>query len=65
MICSKFNEIPRATCPPLPAIFPDPMAPVFRINDGERELTMMRWGMNGIRGTKAKLLPNAQRRQAE
>jgi hypothetical protein len=30
---------------PLPAIFPDQMAPVVRINEGERELTMMRWGM--------------------
>jgi putative SOS response-associated peptidase YedK len=31
--------------PPLPAIFPDQMAPVVRASDGERELTMMRWGM--------------------
>jgi putative SOS response-associated peptidase YedK len=31
--------------PPLPAIFPDLMAPVVRVNEGERELTMMRWGM--------------------
>src|ERR1700737_357574 len=31
--------------PPLPAIFPDQMAPVVRVNEGERELTMMRWGM--------------------
>jgi putative SOS response-associated peptidase YedK len=31
--------------PPLPAIFPDQVAPVVRINEGERELTMMRWGM--------------------
>lgn len=32
--------------PPLPAIFPDSMAPVARqAADGERELTMMRWGM--------------------
>jgi putative SOS response-associated peptidase YedK len=31
--------------PPLPAVFPDQMAPVVRVNDGERELTMMRWGM--------------------
>ncbi|NEU14435.1 SOS response-associated peptidase [Methylobacterium sp. BTF04] len=28
--------------PPLPAIFPDQMAPVIRIADEERELTMMR-----------------------
>jgi putative SOS response-associated peptidase YedK len=31
--------------PPLPAIFPDQMAPVIRAIEGERELTMMRWGM--------------------
>src|ERR1700757_1946843 len=31
--------------PSLPAIFPDTMAPVVRTApDGERELTMMRWG---------------------
>jgi putative SOS response-associated peptidase YedK len=31
--------------PPLPAIFPDQLAPVVRnARDGERELTMMRWG---------------------
>jgi putative SOS response-associated peptidase YedK len=31
--------------PPLPANFPDQVAPVVRVNEGERELTMMRWGM--------------------
>jgi putative SOS response-associated peptidase YedK len=31
--------------PSLPAIFPDTMAPIVRTaSDGERELTMMRWG---------------------
>jgi putative SOS response-associated peptidase YedK len=32
--------------PPLPGIFPDQMAPVVmtRPSDGQRELTMMRWG---------------------
>jgi putative SOS response-associated peptidase YedK len=31
--------------PSLPAIFPDTLAPVVRTaRDGERELTMMRWG---------------------
>ncbi len=31
--------------PGLPAVYPDPMAPVVRTaRDGERELTMMRWG---------------------
>ncbi|OYY04921.1 MAG: DUF159 family protein [Acidocella sp. 35-58-6] len=34
--------------PPLPGIFPDAMAPVvFTNQDGQRELTMMRWGMPG------------------
>ena len=34
--------------PPLPAIFPDGLAPVVRrAEDGERELRMMRWGMPG------------------
>ena len=32
--------------PPLPAIFPDQMAPIVRVDaDGERELVMARWGM--------------------
>jgi putative SOS response-associated peptidase YedK len=31
--------------PLFPAIFPDNPAPVIRVNDGERELTLMRWGM--------------------
>jgi putative SOS response-associated peptidase YedK len=31
---------------PLPGIFPDGMAPVvFNCDSGEREITMMRWGM--------------------
>jgi putative SOS response-associated peptidase YedK len=31
--------------PPLPGIFPDQLAPVVRnVQDGSRELTMMRWG---------------------
>ncbi len=34
--------------PPLPAIFPDQMAPIVRVGaDGERELVMARWGMPG------------------
>jgi putative SOS response-associated peptidase YedK len=34
--------------PPLPAIFPDQMAPIVRMSaDGERELVMARWGMPG------------------
>jgi putative SOS response-associated peptidase YedK len=32
--------------PPMPAIFPDMMAPVVRkVPDGERELAMLRWGL--------------------
>jgi putative SOS response-associated peptidase YedK len=34
--------------PPIPGVFPDSMAPVVRRDvNGERELTMMRWGMPG------------------
>ena len=32
--------------PPLPAIFPDQMAPIVRVSaEGERELVVARWGM--------------------
>ncbi|TXM66542.1 SOS response-associated peptidase family protein [Methylobacterium sp. WL120] len=31
--------------PPLPGIFPNTMAPVVRMREGERTLAMMRWGM--------------------
>jgi len=31
--------------PPLPGVFPDYPAPIVRMVDGERELTMARWGM--------------------
>ncbi len=30
---------------PLPGIFPDYAAPILRVQEGERELTMARWGM--------------------
>jgi putative SOS response-associated peptidase YedK len=34
--------------PPMPAIFPDQMAPIVRLGaDGERELVTARWGMPG------------------
>jgi putative SOS response-associated peptidase YedK len=43
--------------PPLPGIFPDQMAPIVRLADGERELLQMRWGFppppKVVRGTKA------------
>ncbi|HUZ66576.1 MAG TPA: SOS response-associated peptidase, partial [Beijerinckiaceae bacterium] len=29
----------------LPAIFPDGLAPVVRLDGGDRQLEMMRWGM--------------------
>ena len=41
----KVGRDTAGNLPPLPAIFPDQMAPIVRINDGESELTMMRWGM--------------------
>jgi putative SOS response-associated peptidase YedK len=41
--CSRSRGI--GNLPPLPVIFPDQIAPVVRVNEGERELTMMRWGM--------------------
>ena len=31
--------------PPMPGVFPDQSAPIVRVVDGERELTMARWGM--------------------
>ena len=31
--------------PPMPGVFPDYPAPIVRMADGERELTMARWGM--------------------
>ena len=36
--------------PPLPAIFPDQMAPVVRTEDGKRELLQMRWSSLPHRG---------------
>jgi putative SOS response-associated peptidase YedK len=43
----KVTRDSAGNLPPLPAIFPDGLAPVIRMQDGERELTMMRWGMPG------------------
>ena len=31
--------------PPMPGVFPDYPAPIVRMTEGERELTMARWGM--------------------
>jgi len=41
----KVGRDTAGNLPPLPAIFPDYMAPVVRVSEGERELIMMRWGM--------------------
>jgi putative SOS response-associated peptidase YedK len=41
----KIERDTTGNLPSLPAIFPDQVAPVVRMNEGERELTMMRWGM--------------------
>ena len=41
----KIGRDTTGNLPPLPAIFPDQMAPVVRVSEGERELIMMRWGM--------------------
>jgi len=40
----EVNRDSAGNVPPLPAIFPDQMAPVVRTVDGERELIQMRWG---------------------
>jgi putative SOS response-associated peptidase YedK len=41
----KVTKDSAGNLPPLPAIFPDQMAPIVRVDEGERQLTMMRWGM--------------------
>jgi hypothetical protein len=42
--------------PPLPGIFPDQMAPIVRLADGERELLQMRWGFPLPRRSATNLL---------
>ncbi|WP_043367198.1 SOS response-associated peptidase [Belnapia sp. F-4-1] len=45
---TRANRDTTGNLPPLPSIFPDTMAPVvWQAEDGERELTIMRWGMPG------------------
>jgi putative SOS response-associated peptidase YedK len=44
MTLFKVGRDTTGNLPPLPAIFPDQMAPVVRVSEGARELTMMRWG---------------------
>lgn len=47
--------------PPLPGVFPDKMAPVVRNTaSGERELTMMRWGMPPPPGKSARPVTNVR-----
>ena len=42
---------PETNFPPLPGIFPDGIAPVVRnAEDGERQLTFMRWGFPPVAG---------------
>jgi hypothetical protein len=42
--------------PPLPAVFPDQMAPIVRTGaEGERELLMARWECRGRRNMAASL----------
>tara|TARA_R100000365_G_C2746918_1_gene76424 strand:+ start:133 stop:873 length:741 start_codon:yes stop_codon:yes gene_type:complete len=41
----RVNEEAMGNFPPEPAIFPDNLAPIVRNFHGERELTMVRWGM--------------------
>ena len=44
----KIEQDHTGNLAPLPAIFPDGLAPVVRMtDDGTRELRMMRWGMPG------------------
>ena len=31
--------------PPIPGVFPDSLAPIVRMAEGERQLEIMRWGM--------------------
>jgi putative SOS response-associated peptidase YedK len=40
----KVQKDNAGNMPSFPAIFPDGVAPIVRTVDGERELTMMRWG---------------------
>jgi putative SOS response-associated peptidase YedK len=46
-IAALFRVVNRyvGNLPPMPDIFPDYLAPVVRNSGGEREMTMMRWGM--------------------
>jgi len=48
--------------PPLPAIYPDQMAPVARINTvGERVIEAMRWGFPSPPNSREKVTTNARR----
>jgi putative SOS response-associated peptidase YedK len=46
-IAALFRVMSRyvGNLPPMPGVFPDYPAPVVRIDDGYREMIMMRWGM--------------------
>jgi putative SOS response-associated peptidase YedK len=47
-IIALFRVINRyvGNLPPMPGVFPDYPAPVVRNASAERELTIMRWGVN-------------------
>jgi putative SOS response-associated peptidase YedK len=47
--------------PPLPAIFPDQMAPIVRVNDaGERVIEAMRWGFPSPPAVKGRPVTNVR-----
>lgn len=46
--------------PPLPAIFPDQMAPVVRNGAAGRDLAMLRWGMPGPKAFGAQPITNVR-----
>jgi putative SOS response-associated peptidase YedK len=46
--------------PSLPGIFPDRLAPVVRMTQGERELTMMRWGFPPLPRRSSPLVTNVR-----
>jgi putative SOS response-associated peptidase YedK len=58
-IAALFRVMSRyvGNLPPMPGVFPDYPAPVVRIDDGYREMIMMRWGMPRRRSSAVRLSP--------
>jgi putative SOS response-associated peptidase YedK len=55
----KLTEDRTGNQPPLPAVFPDQMAPVVRAGrDGVREMLAMRWGLPGPESAGARPVTN-------